>query len=151
MTCKQVFKRYLKEIGYYGALLNFISSNIYGAQKCRRIIDECEVEDLYLWTINMFRYYSLHWHYDKRILYELITDLCENNFEIKEGDILTIKTQDGKYEYEYTALIFWRSMMKVETTDHRFFKIGRISKINGRDCNYDNCWKFKKNINNFKK
>ena len=152
MTLKQLFKRYLKEKNYYGTLVLFMKM-YYGFNivRCRKALESCTSTDLFWYACSMAKQYRLNWYYKNKSLFEFVQDWCEFKDEIKRGDILTVKTLEGKYEYEYVAYDVWLSRMEVETDTHSFIKLERISKINGKECNYANNWKFKKEVNNIHK
>lgn len=144
MTLKQLFKRYLKEKNYYGALFEYIEMYYcIDSLKCRKLIESCDVSFLFWLTSKMTQFNKLNWYYRNKSIYEFVNDWCEFKDEIKRGDILTVKTIEGKYEYEYTALEVWLTRMEVETDTHNFIKLERISKVNGKECDYANGWKFK--------
>ncbi len=152
MTLKQLFKRYLKEKNYYGTLVRFMN-RYYGFSmvRCRKALESCTSTDLFWYVCSMTKEYRLNWYYQNKSLFEFVQDWCEFKDEIKRGDILTVKTLEGKYEYEYVAYDVWFSRMEVETDKHSFIKLERISKINGKECNYANNWKFKREVNNIHK
>ena len=152
MTLKQLFKRYLKEKNFYGALIEYLKQR-YNVDnyRCNKIIEHCSVEDLFWHTGKMTHYNNIKWYYYNKVLYDFVNDWCFLENEIKKGDVLTAKTTDGKYEFEYIAQKLWLTKMEVETDTHCFIKLERISKINGKECNYTGGWKFKRNINNIRK
>lgn len=152
MTLKQLFKRYLKEKGLYGALVEYIKQYYcIDYNRCLKHIENSSVGDLFWFTGKMTNCYHIKWYYYNKTLYDFVKDWCVFEKEIKRGDVLTVKTIEGKYEFKYIALDLWLTRMEVETDTHCFIKLERISKVNGKECNYAKGWAFKKDINNIRK
>lgn len=137
MTLVQLFKRYLKETGYY-KYINRYSYNIKH--------NDFNFTRLYYFVAGIFFYMSIKWYYSDRRIAIFIHDWAENKFKIKQGDMVSVKTQDGKYEYEF---IYSYSLNPLEFFTENGDKIekDRIVKINGKECDYKNGWRFKKQLN----
>ena len=114
-------------------------------------LNTCSASDLFWFASKMSQVYGLNWYYTNKSLYEFINDWCDNGSKIKIGDKITVKTIDGKYECEYVICDIWITRMEVETESHGFLKIERISKVNGKESNFINGWRLKKEVSNTRK
>ena len=141
MTLEQLFKRYLKEIGYY----NYLSRYSYNIKhyKSHNVFN---FTSLYYLVASTIFYMGIKWYYNDKSIAIFIHDLAENKFKIKQGDMVSVKTQDGKYEYEF---IYSYSLNPLEFFTENGAKIekDRIVKINGKECDYKNGWIFNKQLN----
>ena len=165
MTATQAFLRYLKNKGIYGPMLNF-----YHVIRFRKNIT---CEELYYILVHFLRYSgnAHRWFYTRRGIcsFERFIE-CEfatvNNSKLpKEGDTITVKTLDGKYSFDYIVIDYpapkFRHVNAVSVKEYNKFKnrgsqnvflgyppytsiqLSRISKLNGKDVNYEDCWELK--------
>jgi len=135
MTLKQAIKRYLKEYGLYGIMSNDL----------RKISGDNAVSIFYI-AQYLCDIKHVFWTYKNKSFYNFVSDWLFPDIDIKHGDIIRIKTQDGKYEFEHIAFEFWRHSMKIQLENGGFVGIERVSQINGKKVNFKNGCKFKRSL-----
>jgi hypothetical protein len=103
MTVKQAFLRYLKNKGLYGPLINFY--------KFTKIPNSLVVSELFYMTRYFLRKIGAEdcWYYAKRecTFYDFADNELKFNQNIKmpkEGDVISVKTLDGKYTFDYIVV-----------------------------------------------
>lgn len=103
MTVKQAVLRYLKNKGLYGPLINFY--------KIPKINNGLTASELFYITRYFLRKIGAgnFWYYAKRDC--TFNDFAENEIIFKqnikmpkEGDVITVKTLDGKYTFDYIVV-----------------------------------------------
>lgn len=148
MTLKQVLIRYLKDIGYYGMLYRYMLYCYCNGRyiTCNKMLTNCGPNELFWYIGKMSDSLHVRWAYRNRTLYEFVSDWCEPIIDIGKGDIVTAVTQDGKYEFTYRVRDVWLSTFELELEGGQRLSISRISKVNGKDCNFTKGWKFRKEV-----
>lgn len=158
MTVKQAFLRYLKNKGLYGPLINFY--NIL------KFPNNLAVSELFYITRYFLRKIGAEdcWYYAKREC--TFYDFAENELKFKqnikmpkEGDVISVKTLDGKYTFDYIVVNCPRSVFgcvpAVSENEYNFLKnkeskniyyggfsynlinLDRILKVNKKDFCYN--------------
>lgn len=140
MSFKQLFFRYLKQTGKYGVISN------YGYCQSLKYFDINNPCYLLEFVESVFFANNVKWFYtgDKRYLF--FKDWAGNKYEVKKGDIVYVKTLDGKYICKFTVRDIWVSDMTFFTDKGNKISLDRIVNINGKYVDYKNGWYFKKNI-----
>lgn len=158
MTVKQAFLRYLKNKGLYGPLINFY--------KFTKIPNSLLVSELFFMTKYFLRKIGAEdcWYYSKRecTFYDFAENELKFNQNIKmpkEGDVISVKTLDGKYTFDYIVVNCPRSVFgcvpAVSENEYNFLKnkeskniyyggfsynlinLDRILKVNKKDVCYN--------------
>ena len=160
MTLKQAFKRYLKNKGLYGPLINHINAEYH--MKNFGKLSEC---DLYYYLCYYLRSngFQNSWEYTrKRISFEEFSrQAFKHNFGIpQQGDLITVKTPDGKYSFDYEVVNYGpprfgcvnaltpkqkRDEGKIiyPSYEHTIIRLDRIDKVNGIPVNYKDGWELR--------
>lgn len=158
MTVKQAVLRYLKNKGIYGPLINFYKlSNIHNG---------LTASDLFYITKYFLRKIGAEdcWYYARRDC--TFDDFAENEIIFKrnikmpkEGDVISVKTLDGKYTFDYIVVDYPKPsfgfVTAVTENEYDFFKnkesknifygaslynsikLDRILKLNKKDVCYN--------------
>ena len=158
MTVKQAVLRYLKNKGLYGPLINFY--------KFTKIPNSLVVSELFYMTRYFLRKIGAEdcWYYAKRecTFYDFAENELKFNQNIKmpkEGDVISVKTLDGKYTFDYIVVNCPRSVFgcvpAVSENEYNFLKnkeskniyyggfsynlinLDRILKVNKKDFCYN--------------
>ena len=167
MTVKQAVLRYLKNKGIYGPLINFYNIS--------KITNGLTASELFYITKYFLRKMGAEncWYYSKRDC--TFNDFAENEIIFKrnsktpeEGDVISVKTLDGKYTFDYIVIDKPKSnfgfVNAVTESEYNFFKdkesknifygscsynsikLDRIFKINKKDvCYNSNCYELRNN------
>ena len=128
-------QRYFKEVGLYSKILKYSRKN-FDVKSENDVIRMFEV---------ILRLEGLYWKYNNdinRFIYELLVNDCN----VKKDDIITLKTLDGKYSFDYKVFEVWNSTFQVETYNGLMISFERIVAVNGKPTDFKNSWKFKKDI-----
>lgn len=136
--------RYLKEKGYYSLINKQQNLSIL------KHWNDCPIRFLYE-IDGIFNKEAMPWGYNG-IPQEFIYEWAENN-SIHIGDVITVRTQDNKYEFQYKVVLFIFDLDKfyVFTEGGNRIPIFRISLVNGKPVDFENGWGLKKDINDIHK
>lgn len=166
MTAKQAFIRYLKNKGLYGPYVSF-----YGINKIKHIKD-ITCGEIYYSLRYFLRSIGADWcwyyarkdfSFDKFAENELI--IVNKHRLPREGDIVTAKTLDGKYSFDYVVVDYPKSTFGTVNTVSKseydkikdigsknvFYggwvintlRLDRICKINGINVDYCDCYELR--------
>ena len=167
MTVKQAILRYLKNKGLYGPLISFY--------KITNISNNLSASEIFYMAKYFLRKMGAEdcWHYTRRectfenFVAKEIT--FKQNIKMpKEGDVISVKTLDGKYTFDYIVIDKPKSnfgfVNAVTESEYNFFKdkesknifygscsynsikLDRIFKINKKDvCYNSNCYELRNN------
>lgn len=145
MTFKQALFRYLKEKGIFGYLSN------WGYSVNLRHLDSDNVDELMSFVDYAF-YNCFHttgellcWYYTgpKRVYF--FDDWVENIYKLKKGDIVYVKTKDGKYSIRYViGHISIYDIAFIPDGSCSKISLNRIVNLNGKDIDFKNGWRLKK-------
>ena len=158
MTVKQAVLRYLKNKGLYGPLINFY--------KIQKVNNGLTASELFYITKYFLRKIGAEccWYYSKREC--SFNDFAENEIIFKqnikmpkEGDVISVKTLDGKYTFDYVVVDYPKPsfgfVTAITENEYNFFKnkeskniyygaclynsikLDRILKINKKDVCYN--------------
>ena len=158
MTVKQAVLRYLKNKGIYGPLINFYNIS--------KFTNGVTASELFYITKYFLRRIGAEdcWYYSKREC--TFDDFVENEIIFKrnikmpkEGDVISVKTLDGKYTFDYIVVDYPKPsfgfVTAVTENEYNFFKnkeskniyygvglynsikLDRILKLNKKDVCYN--------------
>jgi len=147
MTVRSVIKRYLIEKGIYGAVQKKIrerTGRIGFNYNLFKIDDSYFFENIKT-AMYMIGDYSIQYF----TLYGFLKKVAQGDYSINNGDIITVKTQDGKYEFEFKVLMAWYGAFEAELEDGHRISFDRIESINGEKLNFKNRWKLKEKYINY--
>jgi hypothetical protein len=125
MTVKQAVLRYLKNKGLYGPLISFY--------KITNISNNLSASEIFYMAKYFLRKMGAEdcWYYSKREC--TFDDFVENEIIFKrnikmpkEGDVISVKTLDGKYTFDYIVVDYPRPsfgfVTAVTENEYNFFK-----------------------------
>jgi hypothetical protein len=164
MTARQAFIRYLKNKGLFGPYINF-----YGVNKIK---ENLTCNEIFYSLVYFLRNIgaSRCWYYARQDA--SFNTFAENELIIvnkrrlpREGDIVTAKTLDGKYSFDYVVVDYPKptfgtvnavsksqyDKVKEKGSQNVFYggwvystlKLDRICKLNGINVDYDDCYELR--------
>lgn len=164
MTARQAFIRYLKNKGLFGPYINFYGIN--------RISDGLTCSEIFYSLVYFLRSIgaSRCWLYARQD--PSFNTFAENELIIvnkrrlpRDGDIVTAKTLDGKYSFDYVVVDYPKptfgtvnavsksqyDKVKGKGSQNVFcggwaystLKLDRICKLNGINVDYDDCYELR--------
>lgn len=144
MKFRDLLFRYLKEVGAYGAAMGILRSNFR-----RRYLDGYGNSYWFMLLCDDDGYGGCFgepwWKAYSKFLSEKVYN---PEFErIKLGDIVSVKTQEGKHIVEYRVCFTIYEEGCIVSYSGGKIKASRIVELNGKPFDYDNGWRFREKIN----
>ena len=134
MTFKQLMIRYLKENGFYSTFAKANRRQYY------KLINENDM-------VQFFEYVRANvWRFKYNTIYEFLSRITKNKMVIKAGDIIEVKTQDGKYTFKYIVFDVWYTDFSVLMDNGGRISLSRVISVNGEPYDFNNGWEFKNKL-----